>query len=196
MDVRDVIRSFEDARRTLDRFSADEANAERIVRVAAAIAERLQRGGKVLSIGNGGSLTQAMHLCEELTGRFRADRRPLAAVACTDGGHMTCAANDYGFESIFERWVEALVRTDDVLVVFSTSGNSENVNRACRAARSAGAMVVGVLGKGGGEAAQLCDEWWDAPGDTSDRVQEVHLVVLHGLIEAVESIVLAADAGE
>ncbi len=178
--------AFELARRTLDAFASDPENARRVDRVARALAERLTMGGKLLACGNGGSAAQASHLCEELTGRFRDDRPPIAAMACNDAGHITCTANDYGFGAIFERWITALAGPGDAVVLLSTSGNSENIVRAARAARQRGAMVVGLLGRGGGEAAPLCDEWWDVHGETADRVQEVHTVIIHALIEGIE----------
>lgn len=179
--------ALEDARRTLDAFAADDRNADLVERVADSIAQRLRGGGKVLACGNGGSAAQAAHLCEELTGRFRADRPPIAAIACTEAGHLTCTANDYGFAAVFERWVTALAAPGDVLVVLSTSGSSENIVRAACAARERGALVVGLLGRGGGPTARLCDQWWDVGAATPDRVQEVHTVLLHALIEAIEA---------
>lgn len=179
--------AFEDARRTLDAFAADDRNAARVERVADLLAQRLGAGGKLLACGNGGSAAQAAHLCEELTGRFRADRPPIAAIACAEAGHITCTANDYGFDAVFERWVTALATPTDALVLLSTSGRSENIARAARVARQRRTLVIGLLGRGGGQTAALCDEWWDVAADTADRVQEVHTVVLHALIEAIEA---------
>ncbi len=170
----------------LEALAADEAAVGRIQRGAALIAERLRAGNKVLICGNGGSACDAAHFAEELTGRFRRDRPALAAIACTDAGHITCVANDYGFDQVFSRWVEALGRAGDVLIVLSTSGESENIVRAVRAAPETGVRPVALLGRGGGRARGLCDVEIIAPGETSDRIQELHMLILHAWVEAVE----------
>ena len=175
------------ARRALDDFLADSAAIARIDTVAALIAERLRAGGKVLACGNGGSACDAMHFCEELTGRFRRDRRPLPAIACSDPGHITCTANDYGFEHVFSRWVEALGRDGDVLVVLSTSGDSPNVLRAVEAAESRGLATIALLGRTGGRLAGRCGHEWRIPADGSDRVQELHMLILHVLVQQIEA---------
>lgn len=167
-------------------FVDDESTDARLDRGVRLLTDTLRSGGKVLACGNGGSMTQAMHLCEELTGRFREEREPLAAIACTDGGHLSCTANDYGYDEVFARWVTALGRDGDALVAFSTSGDSENVVRAVAAAKRAGVRTIALLGKGGGRLAGACDVELVCPGETSDRIQEVHMVVLHCLIEGVE----------
>lgn len=172
--------------RVLQAFVDDPTTCDRLERAVALITGAIRGGGKVLACGNGGSMTQAAHLCEELTGRFRDDREPFAAIACTDSGHLSCTANDYGYDEVFTRWVRALGRTGDALVVFSTSGNSENVVRAVEAAKRAGVSTIALLGKGGGRLADVCDVELICPGETSDRIQEVHMVVLHCLIEGVE----------
>ena len=186
---------FHDARAALDAFIADDANLARIETVAEVVAKAFNAGGKVLACGNGGSACDAMHFCEELTGRFRHDRKPLPAIACIDPGHITCTANDYGFEHVFSRWVEALARPGDVLIILSTSGNSENVVRAAGAARELGVTTVALLGRGGGRLAGACDHQWIVPGDTPDRIQELHMLILHALVERVES-VLFGNPGE
>ncbi len=178
--------ALEESRRCLDAFCADPNTISLLTRAAAALAQPLEAGGKLLACGNGGSMAQAMHLAEELSGRFRADRRPLPAIACTDPGHITCTANDYGYEAIFTRWVEAMGRPGDALVCLSTSGQSPNLIAAARTARSRGMTIVGLLGKDGGELAGLCDHPLIVPGHTADRIQEVHTVVMHTLIESIE----------
>jgi D-sedoheptulose 7-phosphate isomerase len=181
------------ARAALDSLLGSAADVERIERVAGMLAARFEAGGKVLICGNGGSACDAMHFAEELTGRFRApppggrDRRPLPAIACTDVGHITCTANDYGYEAVFARWVEALGRPGDVLIVLSTSGNSANVVRAVETARAGGLTTVALLGKGGGELRGRCDHEWIVPGLQPDRVQELHMLILHTVIECVEA---------
>ncbi len=171
----------------LEALAADESAVGRIQRGAALIAERLRAGGKVLICGNGGSACDAAHFAEELTGRFRKDRPALAAIACTDAGHITCVANDYGFEAVFSRWVEALGAKGDVLVALSTSGESENIVRAVRAAKERSLHTIGLLGKAGGRAKGLCEIAIVVPGETSDRIQELHMLILHAWVEAVEA---------
>jgi D-sedoheptulose 7-phosphate isomerase len=127
-----------------------------------------------------------MHFAEELTGRFRKDRIPYAAMALGDAAHITCTANDYGFEEIFARGVSAFGQEGDLLIGLSTSGNSENVSRALERAASLGVKTAAFLGKGGGQIAGTCDYEWIAEGDSSDRIQEVHMAALHIVIEAVE----------
>lgn len=178
--------AFAAARSALDALVADAALCERAASVPGLLAARLRAGGKILACGNGGSACDAMHFCEELTARYRHDRPALAAIACTDPGHITCAANDFGFERVFSRWVEALGRSGDVLVVLSTSGNSVNIVRAIEAARARGVHTIGLLAKGGGRCRGLCDTELCFPGETSDRIQELHMLVLHAWVEALE----------
>lgn len=178
--------SFQAARAALDAFLADPGNVRTVEGWAGLIAERFGAGGKVMVCGNGGSACDAMHFAEELTGRFRNDRPPLPAIACTDIGHITCTANDYGFEQVYSRWVRALGRRGDVLIVLSTSGNSPNMLRAAEAGREQGMRVLGLLGKGGGALRGKCDEALVVPGETSDRVQELHMLILHAVVEGVE----------
>ncbi len=175
----------------LEALAADGAAMARVEQGAGLIAERLRAGNKVLICGNGGSACDAAHFAEELTGRFRKDRPALAAVACSDAGHITCVANDYGFEQVFARWVEALGTKGDVLVVLSTSGESENVVRAVRAGRERGLRTVALLGRGGGRVEGTCEVEVIVPGETSDRIQELHMLVLHAWVEAVEHALFA-----
>ncbi len=181
-----ALESLNAARATLEAFIVDADNAARIERVADLLGTTFRSGGKVMICGNGGSMADAMHFAEELTGRFRADRPPLAALACTDAGHLTCTANDYGFDRVFSRWVEALGRAGDVLIVLSTSGNSANIVNAIAAGRARGMRTIGLLGRDGGRLRGACDEEWIVPGEHADRIQEVHMLVLHTLIECVE----------
>lgn len=178
--------SFLAARAALDAFVADPGNLREVDAWAALLAERFAAGRKVLICGNGGSACDAVHFAEELTGRFRADRPPLPAIACADVGHITCTANDYGFDHVFSRWVRALGAAGDILIVLSTSGNSANVMRAAEAARDKGMETLGLLGKGGGKLRPLCDRSLVVPGETSDRIQELHMLILHTLVEGVE----------
>lgn len=179
--------AFLQARSVLDAFLADEALQQACERFARTLSDCINAGHKVLICGNGGSLCDAAHFAEELTGRFRHDRRPLAAIACTEPGHLTCTANDYGFEHVFARWVTALGRPGDCLVILSTSGNSPNCVHAAAAARAAGLTTLALLGKGGGRLAGVCDHAVVVPGEQSDRIQELHMLVLHATVEIIET---------
>jgi D-sedoheptulose 7-phosphate isomerase len=175
------------ARDVLDSFIRHPATMDQCEALADLVSEAIGKGGKVLICGNGGSLCDAAHFAEELTGRFRNDRQPLPAIACTEPGHLTCVANDYGFEHVFSRWVTALARAGDLVIVLSTSGNSANCVMAVDAAKAAGARTAALLGKDGGVLAGRCDVELIVPGATSDRIQEIHMLVLHGVVEAVEA---------
>jgi D-sedoheptulose 7-phosphate isomerase len=157
-----------------------------IARIGERIASCLASGGRVLTCGNGGSMCEAMHMAEELTGRFRRDRQALDARAISDPAHLTCVANDYGYEHVFARGVEAWGRAGDLLVAFSTTGTSANLLLAAKAAQARGMAVVGVLGRDGGKLATRCDLSLLVPAQTSDRIQEVHLKIVHLVIEFVE----------
>ncbi len=183
----DTIRgAFTQARTLLDVVLGDDAMLAGLAGFADAISSSINAGNKVLICGNGGSLCDAAHFAEELTGRFRHDRRPLPAIACTEPGHLTCTANDYGFEQVFARWVTALGRSGDCLVILSTSGNSPNCLRAAEAGRAAGMTVLALLGKDGGTLRGVCDTALVMPGDTSDRIQELHMLALHATVEIIE----------
>ncbi|MGH7244150.1 MAG: D-sedoheptulose-7-phosphate isomerase [Phycisphaerales bacterium] len=180
---------LEIAQRALASFLADPANVRRISEAGAMITHAFRSGNKLLAIGNGGSCADAAHLCEELSGRFREDRPSLPAIACNDAGHITCTANDYGFESIFSRWVEGLGRSGDVLIALSTSGNSPNIIKAIDVASTHGIKTIALLGKGGGKLAGRCDlEWIVQSTDQlhADRIQEIHMLILHSLVRAIE----------
>ncbi len=187
-----------DARDILDRAGRDAAGVLGMLRedggiratfgaVTGALVKAFKAGGKVLVCGNGGSMCDAMHFAEELTGRFRNDRPALGAIALADPTHITCVGNDFGFDHIFSRGVEALGRAGDVLVVLSTSGNSENIVRAVAAGRARGLVLVSLLGKGGGRLKGACEHEFVVAGATSDRIQELHMLLLHTLVEAVEA---------
>ncbi len=188
MTVQDPIRaSFEEAAQTLRAFLDAPDGLTGVKLFAEAAAQTLERGGLLMSCGNGGSMCDAMHFAEEWTGRFRGNRKALAAIAFADPSQMTCIANDFGFEEVFARQVEALGKPGDLLVAISTSGNSPNILRACEAAKARGVRTIGLLGKGGGQLKSKVDISIVVPiALTSDRIQEVHIKVLHIVIEAVE----------
>jgi D-sedoheptulose 7-phosphate isomerase len=177
---------FNEAQSTLIKFASDPAQIEKCGQFSKLLIETYRKGGTVFSCGNGGSHCDAMHFAEELTGRYRKDRRPLAALALGDASHVTCVSNDYGFKFIFSRTIEALGRSGDVLIGLSTSGNSENVIMAFEAAKAKGVRTVALLGKGGGKLKDLADLAIVIPAETSDRIQEMHIKLIHTVIETVE----------
>jgi len=147
----------------------------------------IQEGGKIFSAGNGGSLADSMHFAEELTGKFRNERHPFPAIALADPAHITCVANDFGFEYVFSRSLEALGQGGDLFLALTTSGNSPNILRALESAKKRGMVTICLLGKGGGKAKDVCDLYYSVDGFRySDRVQEVHMTLLHILIEMLE----------
>ena len=151
------------------------------------IVERLQAGRTIFACGNGGSATDSMHLCEELVGRYRGNRRPLPAVSLnTDSSVLTCIGNDYGFDAIFSRQIEALGKQDDILVGFSTSGNSENVHLAFQAAKAKGTTTILLSGETGGKIKGIADHSILIPSTSTARIQELHTFVLHAWLELVE----------
>jgi D-sedoheptulose 7-phosphate isomerase len=178
--------SLEEGRRALDEFLSREGNVAAMTAMTSALAECFEAGNKVLICGNGGSACDALHFAEECTGRFRKERKALPALSLTEPAHLTCVANDYGWKEVFARGVEAYGKPGDVLVLLTTSGNSPNVVRAAEAARKAGMKVLALLGKTGGELKGQGDCEIIVPGKNSDRIQEIHMLVLHILIEGVE----------
>ncbi len=179
--------SFADATATLQAFTASDDCMQAVERFAKAAHAALTAGGRLYSCGNGGSMCDAMHFAEEWTGRFRGNRSALPAMAFSDPSQLTCIANDFGYDEVFARQLEAYGAKGDVLVALSTSGNSPNILRACEVARERGITIVGLLGKGGGKMLDKVDIPIIVPvATTSDRIQEVHIKVLHIVIEAVE----------
>lgn len=178
---------FLNAQEVLNTFLSNDSNFEKIDEAVTLIANALKEGGKVISCGNGGSMSDAMHFAEELSGRFREDRKALAAISISDVSHISCVANDYGYAHIFSRYIEALGNKGDVLLAISTSGNSENVLNAIVVAKEKGMKVIGLTGKDGGKMASLCDIEIRAPHSPyADRAQEIHIKVIHSLIEGIE----------
>jgi len=186
--ITDLIRAeLSEAQNVLNQFVNDPQNLDRIAAAARLMADAIQGRGKILSCGNGGSMCDAMHFAEELTGRYRNNRPALPAIAISDASHMSCVANDYGYDQVFSRYVEALGQPGDVLLGISTSGNSPNVLKAAEAARSKGMKVVTLTGKDGGQLAALSDVEIRVPHfGYADRIQEIHIKVIHILMLLIE----------
>lgn len=172
----------------LENFIKEEEEKRETEKVAKELADVFTKGNKVLICGNGGSNCDALHFAEEFTGRFRGDRKALPAIAISDSSHITCVGNDYGFDYIFSRGVEAYGKEGDMFFGISTSGNSPNVIKAVEAAKKLGMKTCVLLGKDGGKLKGMCDYEFIIPGKTSDRIQEIHMMILHIIIEGVERI--------
>ena len=172
----------------LENFIKEEEERRETEKVAKELADVFTKGNKVLICGNGGSNCDALHFAEEFTGRFRGDRKALPAIAISDSSHITCVGNDYGFDYIFSRGVEAYGKEGDMFFGISTSGNSPNVIKAVEVAKKLGMKTCVLLGKDGGKLKGMCDYEFIIPGKTSDRIQEIHMMVLHIIIEGVERI--------
>jgi D-sedoheptulose 7-phosphate isomerase len=182
-----ISQGLSQARNELDSFINDPETVSSIAEAASIMANCLNNGGKIISCGNGGSLCDATHFAEELTGRFRNDRRPLPAMAINDPAYLTCVGNDYSFDVVFSRWIEAFGRSGDVLLAISTSGSSRNILKAAEAAKGLGMKVIALTSKKGKSLAGLADLAIMAPdAPHSDRIQEIHIKVIHILIEAIE----------
>lgn len=178
---------FLEAHEVLTSVLSDPAFFEHIEGAGKAMVDCLNRGGKIISCGNGGSMCDAMHFAEELTGRFRDDRKAIPAISISDPSHLTCVANDYGFDFVFSRYVEALGQEGDVLLGISTSGNSKNVIKAFEAGREKGMKLISLTGNEGGELSDLSDVEVCVPHrGYSDRIQEVHIKIIHTLIDYIE----------
>ncbi|MFM8432296.1 MAG: D-sedoheptulose 7-phosphate isomerase [Bacteroidota bacterium] len=188
MDISEMVKSnLDESAKILNDFRADESKVSAIVRAATLMIDCIRNGGKIISCGNGGSMCDAMHFAEELTGRFRNDRKALPAVSISDPSHISCVGNDYGFEFVFSRYVEAVGCNGDMLLAITTSGNSVNVLKAAEVAHKKGMKVVGLTGKDGGSLASLCDVEIRVPHmGFADRTQEMHIKVIHCMIQAIE----------
>lgn len=188
MDAQSIIREeLQSAAEVLTGFLEDSENINAIERAADIIASSIKAGGKVFSCGNGGSMCDALHFAEEMTGRFREDRDPLPAIAIADPAHMSCVSNDFGYTRVFSRYLRALGHKGDVLLAISTSGNSDNIITAAEIAQQKSIKVIGLTGKSGGKLAEYCDVAIKVPHEGySDRIQEVHIKVIHILIHLVE----------
>ncbi|ARU87919.1 D-sedoheptulose 7-phosphate isomerase [Pseudomonas sp. M30-35] len=185
--IEHIRNSLLEAQSALDNFINNQQTLQNIEDAAQMLVDSFEHKGKVFSCGNGGSMCDAMHFAEELTGRYRGNRPGIAAVSISDASHISCVANDFGYEYIFSRYIESHGREGDVLLAFSTSGKSPNVLNAVAAAKQLGVKVIGLTGKPGSKLEELADICICAPGGNyADRVQELHIKVVHILIELIE----------
>jgi D-sedoheptulose 7-phosphate isomerase len=185
----DIRNQLETARALVDLLLQDEKLLEAIAYAGDLMAHALQQQKKIISCGNGGSMSDAMHFAEELSGRFRRDRPALAAMAISDPAFLSCTANDYGYEYVFARYVEAFGQKGDLLLAISTSGNSANVVRAARLAQERGMKVIALTGNSGGQLAECCDVELRMPHQGfADRIQELHIKIIHLLISRTEAL--------
>jgi D-sedoheptulose 7-phosphate isomerase len=184
--MKQIADHFNEALSVLQIFNT-ESNFKKIEKAGELLVTSFKNNGKVISCGNGGSMCDAMHFAEELTGRYRNDRPAIGAISISDPSHLSCVSNDYGYEYVFSRYLEGLGREGDVLLAISTSGNSQNVINAIKVAKEKGMKVIGLTGKTGGKMADLCDVEIRAPhSNYADRAQEIHIKVIHSLIDYVE----------
>jgi D-sedoheptulose 7-phosphate isomerase len=186
-NVEQVQANLSEAALVLQNFAASAENIARVAEAAELMSDSIAAGGKVISCGNGGSMCDAMHFAEELSGRFRNNRRALPAIASSDPSHLSCVGNDYGFDRVFSRFVEALGNRGDVLLAISTSGNSPSIINAAEAALAQGLQVVALTGRSGGKLAPMATVSICVAHDGyADRVQEVHIKIIHTLIQLIE----------
>lgn len=188
MSIELIRNNFLEAQQVLNEFIANPENLKSIEEAGELMVNSIKKGGKIFSCGNGGSMCDAMHFAEEMTGRFRLNRKPLPAIAISDASHITCSANDFGYDSIFSRYVEGFGQKGDVLLAITTSGTSPNVVKAAQVAKQKEMVVIALTGKGGG----IIHEWCDAEIRVqhlgwSDRIQEIHIKIIHTLIDFIES---------
>lgn len=185
--MKDLIKkNLIEVKKLTEQISNDEEILEKIEKLAEEVIKAFVNGNKILICGNGGSSTDAMHFAEEFTGRFRKDRRALPVIALADPSHITCVANDYGFEEIFSRAVEAYGKKYDLLIAISTSGNSKNIINALKTAEKLEMTTFVLSGRSGGLLKEITDNIIIVPGDVTDRIQELHGMILHMVIELTE----------
>ena len=186
-----ILSELEQASEVLYRFIEQQKEHNTISEAASLIAASLKQGGKIISCGNGGSSCDAMHFAEELTGRYRENRKAIPAISISDPSHISCVSNDYGYKYVFSRYIEALGNTGDVLLAISTSGNSENVLEAAKEAKAKGMLVIALTGKDGGKLLPMADVCINVPHfGYADRIQEVHIKIIHILILLIEQSML------
>ena len=178
---------LDSAQKTLNDFINQPEQLDNIETAVELMVDSFKQEGKVMSCGNGGSHCDAMHFAEELSGKFREERPAIAAMALSEVSHITCVGNDYGFNYIFSRAVEALGRKGDVLLAISTSGNSKNIIEACKVAKTKGIKIIALTGKDGGELAKMSDVEIRVPHTGyADRIQEIHIKIIHIFILLIE----------
>lgn len=183
-----LINSYKEEFELLKNFIENEEKEKITEKIAYDLAEIFKKGNKALICGNGGSNCDALHFAEEFTGKFRKERKALPVISLSESSHITCVGNDYGFDYIFSKGVEAFGKEGDMFIGISTSGNSSNVIKAIDMAKKLGLKTVALLGKDGGKIKGTCDYEFIIPGNTSDRIQEIHMMILHIIIEGVERI--------
>ena len=195
MENKDVIlQELTQARDVLNDFMNQPDSIVSIENAANLIVDAIHNGGKIISCGNGGSMCDAMHFAEELTGRYRENRKPIPALAISDSSHLSCVSNDFGYDQVFSRYVEALGKKGDVLLAISSSGNSKNVIEAISTAKKNGMKTIVLTGKGGGRMAEIGDIVINVPHHGfADRIQEIHIKVIHILILLIEKGVLSSE---
>lgn len=187
MRQKQIADHFSEALEILQKFNTPE-NHSKIETAGMEMVTAIRNGNKIISCGNGGSMCDAMHFAEELTGRYRDDRAAIPALSISDPSHISCVSNDYGYEFVFSRYIEAIGNHGDVLLAISTSGNSKNVLKSIEVAKNKNMIVIGLTGKDGGKMAELCDVEIRAPHSAyADRAQEIHIKVIHTLIDFIES---------
>ncbi|KJS07556.1 MAG: phosphoheptose isomerase [Flavobacteriales bacterium BRH_c54] len=187
MSIKLIKNNFIEAKQLLDHFINEEKNLEKIAQAGDLLVQVFKNGGTAFSCGNGGSMCDAIHFAEELTGKFREERMALPAIAISDSGYLSCVGNDYGYDEIFARFISGVAKKGDVLLAISTSGNSKNILRAAEVAKSKGVFVIGLTGKDGGKLANLCDVEIRVPHNGyADRIQEIHIKIIHSLIHYIE----------
>lgn len=185
--MNNIKKDFIEAQQILHDFISKDENFNQIKKAGDIIVQSIRTGNKVISCGNGGSMSDAMHFAEELTGRFRDNRKAIAAISISDPTHISCTANDFGYDYIFSRYIEAVGQNGDVLLAISTSGNSPNIIKACEIAREKGIQIIALTGKSGGKLAEICDVEIRAPkSEYADRAQEIHIKIIHSLIHYIE----------
>ena len=186
MSTKQIADHFSESLEILQKFNNSD-NYNKIVKAGQIMVSSINNGGKIISCGNGGSMCDAMHFAEELTGRYRDDRKSIGAISISDPSHISCVGNDYGFDFIFSRFIEGVGQKNDVLLAISTSGNSQNIINAIEIAKKKGMRVIGLTGKTGGKMADLCDVEIRAPhSEYADRAQEIHIKVIHSFIDYIE----------
>ena len=187
MSIKLIKNNFIEAKQLLDHFINDEKNLEKIANAGDLLVQVFKSGGTAFSCGNGGSMCDAIHFAEELTGKFREERIALPAIAISDSGYLSCVGNDYGYDEVFARFISGVAKKGDILLAISTSGNSKNILRAAEVAKSKGVFVIGLTGKDGGKLANLCDVEIRVPHNGyADRIQEIHIKIIHSLIHYIE----------